>query len=71
MRAIGYYKSLPPASDQSLVDLTLPAPAAGPHDLLFRVHAISVALVVHRGLLRRHNAAKVAAISGKTAVLIG
>jgi NADPH:quinone reductase-like Zn-dependent oxidoreductase len=42
MRAIGYYKSLPPTSDQSLVDLTLPAPVAGPHDLLVRVHAISV-----------------------------
>lgn len=42
MRAVGYYKSLPPTSDQSLVDLTLPAPAPGPHDLLVRVYAISV-----------------------------
>jgi len=42
MKAIGYYKPLPITSDHSLVDLTLPAPAPGPHDLLVRVQAISV-----------------------------
>jgi zinc-binding alcohol dehydrogenase family protein len=42
MKAIGYYKPLPITSDHSLVDLTLPAPAPGPHDLMVRVQAISV-----------------------------
>lgn len=42
MKAIGYYKNLPVAHDQSLVELDLPEPEAGPRDLLVEVHAVSV-----------------------------
>jgi len=42
MKAVGYYASLAIASEQSLLDLTLPAPTLRPRDLLVRVHAISI-----------------------------
>src|SRR5690349_5538862 len=42
MKAVGYLQSLPITHPESLVDLELPAPAAGPLDLLVRVAAVSV-----------------------------
>jgi zinc-binding alcohol dehydrogenase family protein len=42
MKAIGYYRNLPISDPQSLVDLELPEPEPGPHDLLVEVHAVSV-----------------------------
>ncbi|BBP63105.1 alcohol dehydrogenase [Pseudomonas sp. Cab53] len=42
MKAIAYYHSLPITDPQSLQDIELPAPVAGPRDLLVEVKAISV-----------------------------
>lgn len=42
MKAIGYLQSLPIDHPESLVDLELPVPAPGPHDLRVRVSAVSV-----------------------------
>ncbi|MDM0012229.1 zinc-binding alcohol dehydrogenase family protein [Variovorax sp. J22P168] len=42
MKAIGYRQSLPIDNPAALEDLELPAPTAGPRDLLVRVKAISV-----------------------------
>jgi zinc-binding alcohol dehydrogenase family protein len=42
MKAIGYYQALPIDNPESLQDIELPAPVAGPRDLLVRVKAISV-----------------------------
>jgi NADPH:quinone reductase len=42
MRAVGYRKSLPAAEAESLIDLDLPQPTPGPHDLLVKIEAISV-----------------------------
>lgn len=42
MKAIGYYQSLPIDDAAALQDIELPAPVAGPRDLLVRVNAISV-----------------------------
>ena len=42
MKAVGTHAPLPITSEQSLVDLTLPAPTPSPHDLLVRVHSVSV-----------------------------
>jgi NADPH2:quinone reductase len=42
MRAVGYLKNLPITDPESLLDLTLPVPEPGPHDLLVRVEAVSV-----------------------------
>jgi zinc-binding alcohol dehydrogenase family protein len=42
MRAIGYRKSLPISDPESLIDVELPTPEPGPHDLLVRVEAVSV-----------------------------
>ena len=42
MRAVGYTESLPITSEHALVDLDIPAPEPGPHDLIVRVAAISV-----------------------------
>jgi zinc-binding alcohol dehydrogenase family protein len=42
MRAVGYYKPLPVDQEQALVDLELPKPSPGPHDLLVSVRAVSV-----------------------------
>ncbi|BBH69134.1 NADPH:quinone reductase [Actinoplanes sp. OR16] len=42
MRAVGYRRNLPISDPESLLDLTLPVPEPGPHDLLVRVAAVSV-----------------------------
>ncbi|WP_413793897.1 MULTISPECIES: zinc-binding alcohol dehydrogenase family protein [unclassified Pseudomonas] len=42
MKAIAYYHSLPITDSQSLQDVELPEPVAGPRDLLVEVKAISV-----------------------------
>ena len=42
MRAVAYRRSLPAADPESLVDVELPVPAVHGHDLLVRVHAVSV-----------------------------
>jgi zinc-binding alcohol dehydrogenase family protein len=42
MRAVGYRTSLPIDHADSLVDVELPVPVPGPHDLLVRVEAVSV-----------------------------
>ncbi|MBB4003094.1 zinc-binding alcohol dehydrogenase family protein [Aurantimonas endophytica] len=42
MRAIGYHKSLPITDESALLDLDLPRPDPGPHDLLVAVRAVSV-----------------------------
>jgi zinc-binding alcohol dehydrogenase family protein len=42
MRAVGYRENLPVDDPSGLVDLTMPIPAPGPHDLLVRVRAASV-----------------------------
>ncbi|SEN93591.1 MULTISPECIES: zinc-binding alcohol dehydrogenase family protein [unclassified Pseudomonas] len=42
MKAIAYYHSLPITDPQSLQDIELPEPTAGPRDLLVEVKAISV-----------------------------
>lgn len=42
MRAIGFRHSLPIDDPASLVDLDLPRPTPGPHDLLVEVRAVSV-----------------------------
>ncbi|WP_114814467.1 zinc-binding alcohol dehydrogenase family protein [Paraburkholderia kururiensis] len=42
MKAMGYYRSLPISDPESLVDLDLPDPQPGAHDLLVEVRAVSV-----------------------------
>lgn len=42
MRAVGFRENLPADDPSSLVDVRLPIPAPGPHDLLVRVRAASV-----------------------------
>jgi NADPH:quinone reductase len=42
MRAVGYRKNLPISDPESLLDLELPVPVPGEHDLLVRVEAVSV-----------------------------
>ncbi len=42
MKAVGYHTPLPIDHPQALLDLELPAPTPGPHDLLVRVRAVSV-----------------------------
>ena len=42
MKAIAYYHSLPISDPNALQDIELPAPVAGPRDLLVEVKAISV-----------------------------
>ncbi|MBC9249545.1 NADPH:quinone reductase [Pseudomonas alcaligenes] len=42
MKAIAYYQSLPIEHAEALLDIELPAPQPGPHDLLVEVKAISV-----------------------------
>jgi len=42
MKAVGYRQPLPLDHDDALLDLELPAPVPGAHDLLVRVRAVSV-----------------------------
>ncbi len=42
MKAVGYHQSLPIDDPAALQDIELPTPVPGPHDLLVRVHAVSV-----------------------------
>ncbi|BEV72689.1 zinc-binding alcohol dehydrogenase family protein [Paludibacterium sp. THUN1379] len=42
MKAVAYYQNLPIEAEQSLLDITLPEPVPGAHDLLVEVHAVSV-----------------------------
>jgi NADPH2:quinone reductase len=42
MHAVGYRANLPVSDPDALLDLDLPDPVPGPHDLLVRVHAVSV-----------------------------
>jgi zinc-binding alcohol dehydrogenase family protein len=42
MKAVGYFRNLPIDDIESLVDLELPEPEPGPHDLLVDVRAVSV-----------------------------
>jgi hypothetical protein len=42
MRAVGFRENLSADDPASLVDLRMPIPAPGPHDLLVRIHAASV-----------------------------
>ncbi len=42
MKAIGYYRNLPISDADALVELTLPDPFPGAHDLLVEVRAVSV-----------------------------
>ncbi|MBB5193215.1 zinc-binding alcohol dehydrogenase family protein [Silvimonas terrae] len=42
MKAVGYYKNQPITAADALVDLTLPDPQPGEHDLLVEVKAVSV-----------------------------
>jgi len=56
MKAIGYYASLPISDPAALQDIVLAVPTLQPHDLLVRVHAISVNPVDTK--VRRHRAPK-------------
>jgi zinc-binding alcohol dehydrogenase family protein len=42
MKAVGYSESLPITDERSLIDLEIPKPVPGEHDLLVRVKAISI-----------------------------
>ena len=42
MKAIAFAQSLPISHADALIDIELPTPQPGEHDLLVRVHAISV-----------------------------
>ena len=62
MKAIAYYTSLPINDPKSLQDIELPAPVAGPRDLLVEVKAISVNPVdtkVRHNVAPENGAAKV------------
>ncbi|NWC55246.1 zinc-binding alcohol dehydrogenase family protein, partial [Pseudomonas tolaasii] len=62
MKAIAYYASLPINDPKSLQDIELPAPVAGPRDLLVEVKAISVNPVdtkVRQNVAPENGAAKV------------
>lgn len=42
MRAVGYRRNLPVSNEESLIDLELPVPEPGPHDLLVKVEAVAL-----------------------------
>ncbi len=42
MKAVGYDTCLPTGDERALVDLELPVPEPGPHDLRVAVRAVSV-----------------------------
>ncbi len=52
MRAVGYRANLPVTDDACLLDLELPVPEPGPHDLLVRVEAIALNPVDYK--IRQH-----------------
>lgn len=65
MKAVGYFKSLPIAESESLLDLELPEPLPGEQDLLIEVRAIALNPVDTKVRLRR------ASGDGKTPVVLG
>lgn len=65
MKAIGYFKSLPIAESESLIDLELPMPAPGAQDLLVEITAVAVNPVDTKVRLRRASA------DGSTPVILG
>lgn len=65
MKAIGYFRSLPITDAESLVDLELPTPAPGPHDLLVEIAAVAVNPVDTKIRVRRASA------DGRTPVVLG
>lgn len=42
MKAVGFFKNLPITEPESLIDLDLPTPEAGPNDLLVEIRAVAV-----------------------------
>ncbi|MDI4632441.1 zinc-binding alcohol dehydrogenase family protein [Pelomonas sp. V22] len=65
MKAVGYFQSLPIAAAESLLDLELPQPQAGPNDLLVEIAAIAVNPVDAKVRMGRPSS------DGKTPVLLG
>lgn len=62
MKAVGYYRNLPIDDPESLVDLSLPDPVPGAHDLLVEVQAVSVNPVdvkIRKGVAPEADQAKV------------
>ena len=53
MRAVGYAASLPVTDERSLFEFETAVPQPGPHDLLVRVHAVSVNPVDVKSRMRR------------------
>jgi hypothetical protein len=64
MKAVGFHRPLPIDDAEALVDLDLPDPEVGPHDLLVRVEAISVNPVDMKQRLRTTPPAGTARILG-------
>lgn len=64
MKAVAYTRSLPITDADSLVDLNLPEPTPGEHDLLVRVHAVSVNPVDTKVRLNRAPAAGAPVVLG-------
>jgi hypothetical protein len=48
MKAIAYQQCLPIAHAESLLDVDLPEPAPGPHDLLVEIRAVAATNHYHR-----------------------
>lgn len=65
MKAVGYFQNLPINASESLVDLEIPQPQAGPTDLLVEISAIAVNPVDAKVLTARASA------DGKTPVILG
>lgn len=65
MKAVAYFDSLPITAAEALLDLELPAPVAGPKDLLVEVAAIAVNPVDTKIRVGRKSA------DGKTPVVLG
>ena len=47
MHAVAVTRSLPVTDPECFVDIDLPVPEPGPHDLLVEVQAISVLSLIH------------------------
>lgn len=65
MKAVGYFQSHPIDHAESLLDLTLPEPQPGEHDLLVEVRAVSVNPVDTKVRMRRASA------DGQAPVVLG